>query len=150
MVYGESVRFVYLIPSILLLLGYITAAIVALTARNRYPRSATLGMAGFALMALGSLISLIMSLTSSAFISGGNYQLYSTISLVTSILTVLLQLCGVGLLLMALLKKESPDQGAPPAGLYGGQQYPAQYPGQQPQQWQQYPPQYPGQQYRGY
>lgn len=146
MVYGESVRFVYLIPSILLLLGLVTAAIIALTARSRFPRRASLGAGGFALMALASLFSVGLSLASSALISGDNYELYSTLSTVTSIVSRLLELTGIALLLLALFKKEDTEGGGQPqyGGQYPGQQYPAQ---QWPQPGQQYPPQYPGQQY---
>lgn len=155
------ISLLYSAPTILLLLGYLSYAFVALAGRRQAPKRASLGMAGFLLIALGVLITLLNSMLARVLIDGG-FELFRTVNVASSVLNVLLQLTGATLLLMALRKKDDDGSGTPQPGAHGGQPYaqqqwqqpgqqpPPQYPGQQHPS-QQYPgQQHPGQQYPGY
>lgn len=87
----------------LLLVAYVTAAIIAVTAgRRRFPKSAMLAFGAFALMVLGFVLPMLSG------ISGSDYLLVNVVS--SGIRTVAM-LGAITLLLAALFKKgQQPQQ----------------------------------------
>lgn len=90
-------------------------------ARRRYPKRATFALIGFGIFAFGALIGMVWSASSSAIISGGNYDGYRLISILIGVRRLLTELGGIGMLLAALFTSEEIEQPqlAQPGAPYG-------------------------------
>lgn len=92
----------YLIQNAVLILAFTAAAVVALTVRNRHPRSAVLAAGGFAAFVVGVVISTLYS-----FAPMGDSRLIDFMYQAITVGYVICTLVGTALLVLAVVKKET-------------------------------------------
>ncbi|PRX55698.1 hypothetical protein B0I32_126160 [Nonomuraea fuscirosea] len=141
---SNVINIITMIVMVLLLLG---GAILMATRRAEHGRGSVLGMIGCVVLLVGVVINGVYILMAPELVRSLGFAQYGPIALVMTLVSLLIQVSGTGLLIFAVIARRNPPQQAAQHAQQGWQQQPEWQQGYQqgPQHgYPQAPPQQPG------